>query len=238
MTENSEILDERKMIFSSFSEIFKGMKRIDDIFIAIKRSGARYTGIVAGGLVVILWGMIGIPFIINMLFPIPSGSTFVPPESYYTYSRAAIISVPILSIIVGFVTYHYTKKSYIQPFVTHKNKIQELEKAIRENKTEEINVIEKILILIDQMSFWIPNLKRYKSDEAQSYGFAAFLIIAFISFLSGTLFVGLPISLLVGVIVWLYFRFEKRQEADEQIQEFKTWKKKFEEEKESFLETM
>jgi hypothetical protein len=50
MTENSEILDERKMIFSSFSEIFKGMKRIDDVFIAIKRSGARYTGIVAGGL--------------------------------------------------------------------------------------------------------------------------------------------------------------------------------------------
>jgi hypothetical protein len=91
---------------------------------------------------------------------------------------------------------------------------------------------------MDQMSSWMPKLKTYKSVEAESYGFAAFLIIAFISFLSGTLFVGLPISLLVGVIVWLYFRFEKRKEADERVQEFKSWKEKFEEEKESFLETI
>jgi c-di-AMP phosphodiesterase-like protein len=101
-----------------------------------------------------------------------------------------------------------------------------------------MNVIEKTLKLMDQMSFWIPKLKRYKSDEAQAYGFTAFLIVAVVSFLSGSWSVGLPVSLLIGVIVWLYFRYEKRREADLQIQEFKAWKQKFEEEKEAFLETM
>jgi len=237
LTENSEIIEERNTILLSFSEIFRNMKRIDDIFIAIKRDGARYTGIVAGGLVLILWGMVGIPILLNHLFPIPTGSNVLP-EAYYIFSRAAFISVPILSLIAGFVAYYYAKKSYIKPFLAHKTKLQELEKAISENKAKEINVIEKTLQLIDQMSSWILKLKRYKSDEAQAYGFAAFLIVAFVSFLSGAWSVGLPVSLLIGVIVWLYFRYEKRREADRHIQEFKAWKQKFEEEKEAFLETM
>ena len=86
MTENSEILEERNKILSSFSEIFRSMKRIDDAFISIKRDGAGYTGIVAGGLVLVLWGMIGAPIILNHLFPIPAGTTYIPPESYYTIS--------------------------------------------------------------------------------------------------------------------------------------------------------
>jgi protein-S-isoprenylcysteine O-methyltransferase Ste14 len=238
MTENSRTLDKRNNILLSFSEIFIGIKRIDDVFIAIKRSDARYTGILAGGLVLIFWGALGVPLLLNYLFPMPTGGTYIPPESYYTFSRVVVISIPILCLIVGFVAYYFAKKSYVNPFVVHKNKVEELEKAIRENRTEEINVIEKILTLMDQMSSWMPKLKTYKSVEAESYGFAAFFLFAFISFLSGTLSVGLPISLLIGVIVWLYFRFEKRKEADERVQEFKSWKEKFEEEKESFLETI
>jgi hypothetical protein len=238
MAENSEAMEERNRILLSFSEIFRSMERIDDSFIAIKRNGARYTGIVAGGLVILLWGMIGIPVILNHLFPIPVASTYTPPESYYTLSRAAFISVPILSLIAGFVTYYCTKKSYIQPFMSHKTQVQELENAINENKAKEMKIIEKTLQLIDQMSSWIPKLKRYKGDEAQPYGITAFLIVAFVSFLSGTWAVGLPISLLIGTMVWLYFRYEKRKEATLQVQEFKAWKQKFDEEKNAFLETI
>jgi hypothetical protein len=237
LTESSEITEERNMILLYFSEIFRSMEHIDDSFIAIKRDGARYTGIVAGGLVVILWGMIGVPVIINHLFPIPVGSNVLP-EEYWLFSRAAIISVPILSIIAGVVTYFYAKKSFIKPFLSHKTTLQELEKSINENKAKETNIIEKTLQLIDQMSGWAPKLVRYKSDEAQAYGFAAFLIVAFVSFLSGTWSVGLPVSLLIGAIVWLYFRYEKRKETELQIQEFKAWKQKFEEEKNGFLETV
>jgi hypothetical protein len=237
LTEDQEIVEERNSVLSSFSDIFRSMERIDDSFIAIKRNGARYTGIVAAGLVVLLWGMIGIPVILNHLFPIPTGPTGLP-ETYWLFSRAAFISVPILTLITGVVTYFCVKKSFIKPFVSHKMKLQELTKAIKEKKTEETNVIEKTLQLIDQISGWAPKLISYKSDEAQAYGLAAFLLVAFVSFLSGTWFVGLPVSLLIGIIVWLYFRYEKRKEAVLQIQEFNAWKQKFEEEKNAFLETV
>ncbi|PVX25603.1 MAG: hypothetical protein CW716_07750 [Candidatus Bathyarchaeum sp.] len=236
MQSNSDVA-ERNGVLSSFSEIFKIMKRIDDSFIAIKRNGARYTGIVAGGLVFLLWGMIGVPVILNHMFPISAGS-YPLPETYWIFSRAAVISVPILAVIAYVITYHYSKKSLTKPFVAHKTELHELEKTINENKTDEINVIEKTLQLIDQMSSWMPKLLYYKSDEAQAYGLAAFLIVAFASLLSETWLVGIPVSLLVGTMVWLYFRYEKRKEAEMQIQEFKTWKTKFEKEKTEFLETI
>ena len=213
------------------------MERIDDSFIAIKRDGARYTGIVAGGLVLVFWGMIGVPLILNHLFPITIGSTGMP-EGYWQISRIALISIPVLGLIAGLVTYFYAKKSFIKPFLLHKRALQELKRAINEKKAKETNVIEKTLQLIDQMSLWVPKLKQHKSDEAQAYGFAALLIVAFVSFLFGTWIVGLPISILIATIVWLYFRYEKRKEAELQIQEFNAWKQKFEKEKASFLETV
>ena len=213
------------------------MKRLDDSFIAIKRNGARYTGILAGGLVFLLWGMIGVPVLINHMFPISAGG-FQLPETYWIFSRAAVISVPILAVIAYVITYYYSKKSLTKPFVSHKTEIHQLEKAINESKTSEINVIEKTLQLIDQMSGWMPKLLYYKSDEAQAYGLAAFLIVAFVSALTGTWEIGIPVSLLAGTMVWLYFRYEKRKEAEMQIQEFNSWKTKFEREKTEFLETI
>ena len=237
MTESSDITEERNMIRSYFSEIFRIMERIDDALIAVKRDGARSTGIVAGCLVLILWGMIGVPFIINSLFPISAGYSGLP-EGYRFWTQTSIISVPILSVTAGAVAYFYAKKSAIKPFLLHKTKVQELEKAITENKATEMNIVEKTLQLMDQMSVWVPKLMYYKRDEAEAYGFISFFVVAILSFLSGTWSVGLPVSMLIGVIVWLYFRHEKRKEAELQIQEFKAWKHKFEEEKNSFLKTL
>jgi hypothetical protein len=229
-------MEERNSILLSFSEIFKIMERIDDSFIVMKRNGARYAGVAAGGIIFLL-GMIALPFILNYMFPITPGSHSLP-ESFWILYRTAFVIIPVLSIAVGFITYFYVKKSYIRPFVSHKMKLQELTKAINEKTAKETNFIEKTLQLIDQMSSWAPKLITYKGDEAQAYGIAAFLIVALVSFFSGTLYVGIPVSFLVGLIVWLYFRYEKRMEAELQLQEFRAWKKRFEEEKNCFLETL
>jgi len=236
MLADSPEMEERNSILLSFSEIFKIMERIDDSFIVMKRNGARYAGVAAGGIVFLL-GMIALPFILNYMFPITPGSHGLP-GSFETFFQSALVIIPILSIVVGLVTYFYVKKSYIQPFVSHKMRLQELTKAINEKTAKETNFIEKTLQLIDQMSGWAPKLITYKGDEAQVYGIAAFLIVALISFFSGTLYVGIPVSFLIGVIVWLYFRYEKRNEAELQLQEFRAWKKRFEEEKNGFLETL
>ena len=229
--------NQRNVTLSSLSEVHDSMERIDDSLIAIKFNEARWAGILAGGLVAILWTFIGIPLLSTLFSPLPAASANVTTVSY-SFLLIGLILLPTLSLSSGFLTYSYAKKTYAGQFVAHKKTLRELKKTIREQKVKEMSVIEKTLQLMDQMSDWVTKLPQYKSDEAFAYGFAAFLIVAFVSLLTETWSIGLPVSLLVGVLIWLYFRYEKRKEAEQQVQEFKTWKRKFEEGKSAFLETV
>ena len=234
--ENSEIEQARSEVFSSFSEVFDIMERIDDSLIAVRKGEARWAGVLAGGLISILWAVVGMS-LMSVLFPVPGGPGSKPGVDI-VFLLGTLIPFLILGPLAGFLTYLYKRKSYTKKFVSHKKNLQELGEAVRERRVKDTNVLEKTLQLMDQMSDWMQRLLRYKSDEALGYGFAAFLVVAFISFLFSAASLGLPISLLVGVLVWLYFRQEKRKEVEGQIQEFKAWKRKFEEGKSAFLETV
>ena len=161
----------------------------------------------------------------------------------YLYENPVIfifseLLVAIISFLIGFLTYTFTRKRYIRNFVSWKEIIQQLRKTIVEHSEKNVNVIEKTLQLMDQMSDWVPKLLNIKSDEAFAYGFGAFLLVAFVSLAFELMPLGLLFALLISAIVWIYFRYEKRKEADQQIREFKNWKQKFEEGKASFLETI
>ena len=227
----------RNEVFASLSEVYDGMERIDDSLITIKLNEARWAGILAGGLVAILWTFIGIPLLSTLFSPPPAASANVISINY-SFLLIALILLPTLSLSSGFLTYSYARKMYAGQFVAHKKTLQELKKTIRKQKVTETSIIEKTLQLMDQMSDWVTKLPQYKSDEAFAYGFAAFLIVAFVSLLTETWSVGLPVSLLVGALIWLYFRYEKRKAAEQQVQAFKAWKRKFEEGKSAFLETV
>jgi hypothetical protein len=236
LAENSVTEETRTEVLSSLSEVFDSMERIDDSLIAVRLGEARWTGILAGGLVSILWAVIEMS-LISALFPVsggPGSTLGVDP----IYLLGTLISFLTLGPLAGLLTYLCTKKSYTKKFVLHKKSLQELGEAVREKRVKGTNIIEKTLQLMDQMSDWIPKLLRYKNDEALGYGFAAFLIVAFISFLFSASSVGLPIAFLAGVLVWLHFRQEKRKEVEDQTQEFRTWKQKFEKGKRAFLETV
>ena len=236
MAENSVAEEARTEILSSLSEVFDTMERIDDSLIAVRLGEARWTGVLAGGLVSILWAVIGMS-LISVLFPVPGGPGSTPGVDPI-YLLGTLIPFLTLGPLAGLLTYLYTKKSYTKKFVLHKKNLQELGEAVREKRVKGTNIIEKTLQLMDQMSDWIPKLLRYKSDEALGYGFATFLVVAFISLLFSASSVGLPISVLAGVLVWLHFRQEKRKEVEGQTQEFRTWKQKFEKGKRTFLETV
>lgn len=229
-------LEARNGITSSLLEIFESMKQIDDSLIAVNISEARWAGIFVGGLVSILWAVVGMS-LLSVLIPIPGGPNSTSGFGQF-FLLTTIIPFLLLGPIAGLLTYFYARKSYTKRFVLHKKTLQGLAKTVKEQKVKEANVVEKTLRLVDQISRWMPKLLRYKGDEALGYGFAAFLVVAFVSLLFSASSVGLPISLLVGVIVWLYFRYEKRKEVEGQIQELKNWKQKFEEGKRAFLETM
>jgi O-antigen/teichoic acid export membrane protein len=229
MASSLETEEARSEIFSSFLEVFEGLDRIANSLIVARRNEARWVGILAGGLLLIFLGSIGLPLI---------GTRY--PE-YFADTIAGyllVLFIPVLSFLVGFVAYSYARKRYTKQFVSWKETVQHLRRAITERIEKDVNVIEKTLQLMDQMSAWVPKLMNYKSDEAVAYGFAAFLLVGLVSLAVGVKSIGLLFALLIGAMVWIYFRYEKRKEADQQIREFKNWKQKFEEGKASFLETV
>ena len=230
MANSLETEEARNKIVSSLLEVFEGLDRMANSFIAAKRNDALWTGVLGGGLVLIFLGILGLPLLDNAYHE-------------YLYENPVIfifseLLVAIISFLIGFLTYTFTRKRYIRNFVSWKEIIQQLRKTIVEHSEKNVNVIEKTLQLMDQMSDWVPKLLNIKSDEAFAYGFGAFLLVAFVSLSFELMSLGLLFALLISAIVWIYFRYEKRKEADQQIREFKNWKQKFEEGKASFLETI
>jgi len=230
MASSLETEEARNEIFSWLLEVFEGLDRMTNSFIAAKQNEARWVGVLAGGLVLIFLGILGVP-LINIAYHEYLGEN-------PSISLFLMLLVAALSFFTGFLAYVYARKRYTRNFVSWKDIIQQLRKAVTEHSRKDVHVIEKTLQLMDQMSDWLPKLLNYKNDEAVAYGFGAFLLVAFISLAFELMPLGLLFALLIGAIVWIYFRYEKRKEADQQIREFKSWKQKFEEGKASFLETM
>ena len=142
ISENSA-LDSRDGTLSSLSEVYDSMKRIDDSLIAARLSEARWTGIFAGGMVSLLWAVIGMS-LISVLFPV-SGGPGSTPEVDRVFVLATLIPFLVLGSLAGLLTYLYTKKSYTKKFVSHKKTLQELGEAVKEQRVKDTNVIEKTL---------------------------------------------------------------------------------------------
>jgi cbb3-type cytochrome oxidase subunit 3 len=230
MASSSETEEIRRETFSLFLEVFEGLDRLTKSFIAAKRDEARWVGVLAGGLVFIFLGIVGVPLILINYNEYLRGY----PNIGFLFGLLFFL----LSFLIGFLAYAYARKRYTRKFLSWGAIIRQLRMTVTAHSQKDMNVIEKTLQLMDQMSDWLPKLLNYKNDEAFAYGFGVFLLVAFFSLAFEVMPLGLLFALLIGTIVWIYFRYEKRKEADQQIREFKSWKQKFEEGKASFLETM
>jgi hypothetical protein len=225
-----ELTGARDEVFSSFFEIFNNIERLINYLMEKGRDEAGWLGALAG-ILVWFFGVIGL-FIVNLFADMYATKYFIEhPGSNLVYLGFLLV----LSLPIGLITYFYAKKRYTEEYIPWKNTLQKLKKTVTENKAEEADVLEKTLQLIDHASAWLPNLMEYRSEEALTYGLVAFLLTALVSANSP---IGIPIALLIGVMVWLYFRYEKRKETDQQIKELKAWRQKFEEGKGNFLKSV
>lgn len=230
MTESPELTGARDEVFSSFFEIFNNIEILINYLMEKGRDEAGWLGALVG-ILVWFFGVIGL-FIVNLFADTYATKYFIEhPGSNLVYLGFLLA----LSLPMGLTAYLYAKKRYTEEYIPWKNTLQGLRKAVTENKAGEASIIEKTLQLIDQTSSWLPSLMRYKSEEALTYGLVAFLLTALVSANSP---IGMPIASLIGVIVWLYLRYEKRKETDQQIKELKAWRQKFEDGKGNFLRSV
>ena len=230
MPENLGLAKARDEIFSSLLEVFNNIEKTINYLLEKRRDDAGWIGVLAG-ILVWFFGVVGL-FVVNLFADMYATKYFIEhPGSNLVYLGALLA----LSVPIGLMTYFYAKKQYTKEYIPWKNTLDGLRKRLTENKAEEASILEKTLQLIDQTSAWLPNLMRYKSEEALTYGFVAFLLAALVSANSP---VGMPIASLIGVMVWLYFRYEKRKETGQQIKELEAWRRRFEEGKGSFLKSV
>jgi hypothetical protein len=226
-----------KDIFSSLAEIFDGMERLIGYIMGKRRSAARWNGIVAWVLassfaaimLIILDAMTGMHLAGT---PLPNPSlAFISFASWLGFLFA-------LGLPVGIIAYIITKRRYLKEYIPWKNSLDELKRSVANDKAEGVSYIETTLQIMDRASEWLPDLPEYKSREAAGQGTAAFILsVAFLIWFS-PIWLVLPVAFLIGVMVWLYFRNEKRVEADRLINRFGSWKKRLEDGKSSILESI
>ena len=89
------------------------------------------------------------------------------------------------------------------------------------------------LNLLEKMIRLLPEVKRMRYSEASLYGVIAFLLSLLITAKSGSF--GMGISLLIGVLIWLYFRYEATIEYERELARFEKWQEKLEEQKREFI---
>jgi len=228
LADSTEFTNARNEILSSFSEIFSYIETLLDTIIQRKHNEVKWTGLLVFALTV-FFGVIGI--ILVNLFADNLGTIFFLENAGFNGFYLGIVLC--LALSTGLITCFYGKKRYIKEYSPWKNKLKLLKKSIEERTTETPNVTETTIQLMDKSSEWLLDVMKHTNETAATYGIFTFLVVAFIS---GGTSTGIAVSLLAGIIVWLYFRYEKQKEHSKSVEFIKAWQKKAEKRRNNFLQ--
>ena len=135
-----------------------------------------------------------------------------------------------LSILVAFVSYAVQTK-ISSPFA----QLEALVANFRSSGREERSAVSA-LDTIEKMIQLLPEVKRMRYAEAALYGTIAFLLSLLVTARSSSF--GIGVSLLVGVLIWIYFRYEATIEYGRELARFEKWQAKLEEQKREFIATL
>ncbi len=102
--------------------------------------------------------------------------------------------------------------------------------AQMKNNNESQSITETALSLAENVLTLLPELIRKRNHDALLFGIVAFIIASIVA--------RPPIGILVGVLVWLYFRFETSRTYEREISKFEEQRRNFEQRKKEFLESL
>jgi hypothetical protein len=144
-------------------------------------------------------------------------------------------SIFLIGLVSGLTTFFLLRRA-------HRGQLNELTSLIDEMKKklgigdlpkskEGEGITEDALTLADKLLTLLPEMVRKRNQDALLFGVTAFVLT--------TTFSGnIGIAILVGVIVWLYFRWETKKTYDQEISKLEDQKRVFDQRKNEFLETL
>ena len=147
--------------------------------------------------------------------------------------KVAIILVgpPLITgVASGVITYLLLKRR-------HKMRLEELSSLIAEmentNEQSAIShgIIEDAIRLADKTTTLLPQLVRRRHQDSILFGVVAFLV-------SDIITRSVPVAVLIGAIVWLYFRYENSRSYEREISRLELQRRAFEERRNNLMETL
>lgn len=216
-------------VSSLLLEVFDYAERLMAYLARKKEKAAFWLGVFSAAAVLFI-GVVGV-VIVNVFADMYATRYFLEHPSFVGIYIAILL---VLSVVAASIAFFRAKKRYMKEHASQMEVLGKLKKGISAGTFEE-NPAESALKLMDQISMWLLEAVRYKREEAAAYGLVAFTLTALIFSFSVS---RLPFALLIGIIVWLYFRHEKQMEATRETQKFEYYRKKFEEEKRLFLKKL
>ncbi len=152
---------------------------------------------------------------------------------------AAALVALLGAIISGVVAYYLLKRNDEARLRELSTLVAQMKKKIAEEDQAEKSsapiegegITESALSMADKILTLLPELVRRRNQDSILYGIVAFILTGFI----GRNF---PAAILVGVIVWIYFRYEMRKSYDQEIAKIDEQKRVLEQRKQDFLATL
>ena len=135
--------------------------------------------------------------------------------------------IAIASILSGVVSYFSLGRKQDTKLDDLANAINEIKKRNSENQGA---MTVDVLTLAEKIMTLLPELVRKRNQDSFLFGIVAF-VIALIPAKA-------PLALLIGVLVWLFFRYEMNKDYEKEVAKFEEQRRIFEQRKQEFLETL
>ena len=135
--------------------------------------------------------------------------------------------IAVASLLSGLVAYFSLGRD-------QDTKLEDLSKtigAIKKSEAESKGVMTAdVLALAEKILTLVPELVRKRNQDSFLFGLLAFVLTVIPA--------KPPLALLIGVLVWLFFRYEMNKDYEKEVAKFEEQGKIFEQRKQEFLQTL
>jgi uncharacterized membrane-anchored protein YhcB (DUF1043 family) len=139
-------------------------------------------------------------------------------------------------LISGIVTYFLLKRKHNARMKDLSSLITEMKKKTNEQQQNNVNVggegiTKEALSLAEKIVTLLPELVRKRKHDSLLFGAAAFIVTNFV-------ISNLVVAIIVGVLVWLYFRHRTKKSYEHEMSKYEEQKRVFEQRKKDFIDTL
>jgi hypothetical protein len=209
---------QRDAIVSSLNALIGISERLSD-FLRRRRHQVRVAKAVLTGL--LIWAGLSAVAIGTIL-------TLYPPTFFFE-NRDLLFALAFLLLLIGL---GGGAASYFLVWKEAYRGLDELSELIAKMKTADKGgtTSESALSFAEKLFTLLPQIVRKRNQDALLFGVVAFLIATVIG--------RPPIGIVVGVVVWLYFRYEAGKTYESEISKLEEQRRVFEQRKKDFIENL